>query len=113
MTAASSLPSPSWRPRRPPSVESCSVNRISVLGWVDLLEARFVSGSSHPHTHPELEVGLIVRGTRGVRVRGRAIDAPVGSILVVNPGDVHFGEPLDDVGSAYRAFLIPKTAVPE
>jgi len=88
-----------------------SVRRIPALGGMDLVEARFRSWSSHRHSHPEVEVGVVVAGRRQVEYRGQHFEAPAGSILVFSPGAIHAGSPIDGWDSSYRAFLISREAL--
>jgi AraC-like DNA-binding protein len=88
--------------------ESLAIDRAAVFGGTDLVRARFVGRSSPRHTHRELEIGLIVSGSRLVRCRNREYLAPQGSILVFLPGEVHAGAPLDDAGTTYCGFLFPE-----
>jgi AraC-like DNA-binding protein len=86
--------------------DAVSVDRVTTLGGADLVEARFVTMATPPHSHPDVEIGVVAAGQRLVRCRGRAYRAPTGAVVIFNPGEIHAGAPLDAVGSSYRAFLI-------
>jgi AraC-like DNA-binding protein len=87
------------------------VSRRPELGGIDLLRARYLSSTSWPHSHSDLEIGVVTSGSRAVTVDRTSRVAPAGSILVFNPGDVHHGAPVDPPGSGYRAFRFPLTAL--
>jgi AraC-like DNA-binding protein len=83
-----------------------SVERVGGLEGVDLVRARFVTRSTPLHFHADVEVGVVVSGRRLVRYRERTYEAPAGSVLIFEPGEVHGGAPIDDRGSTYRAMLV-------
>lgn len=93
------------------SRDSITIDRAPLLGGIDLIRARFVARTTPLHSHPELEIGLVVSGRRLVKCRGAEYLAPAGSILVFNPGEVHSGAPLDALGSTYRAFLLSRESL--
>lgn len=86
--------------------DTVSVDRVTTLGGADLVEARFVTRATQPHSHPDVEIGVVVEGQRLVKCRGRAYRAPTGAVVIFNPGEIHAGAPLDAAGSSYRAFVI-------
>lgn len=54
------------------------------------------------HTHEQFGIGLIERGAqRSASGRG-TVEAAVGAIITVNPGEVHDGTPIGDGGRAWR-----------
>lgn len=58
------------------------------------------------HSHEEFGVGLIVRGAqRSCSGRGM-VEAGPGDIIMVNPGEVHDGQPLQEGGRAWRMLYI-------
>lgn len=58
------------------------------------------------HSHEEFGIGLIVRGAqRSFSGRGM-VEAGPGDIIMVNPGEVHDGCPLDEGGRAWRMLYI-------
>jgi AraC-like DNA-binding protein len=69
-----------------------------------LLAARFTRHRYDLHTHPTYVIALITEGAERVRVDGRPVVAPAGSVLVVNPEELHDGEAAAEGGWAYRTF---------
>lgn len=70
---------------------------------LDLLTARFARHVYAPHAHEELTVGVCVGGLEVIAYRGGRITAGPGSIVVLEPGEMHTGGPAAAEGYAYRA----------
>jgi len=61
------------------------------------------------HRHDEFGIGLILRGAqRSFSGRGM-VEAGPGDIIMVNPGEVHDGRPLQDGGRAWQMLYIQPT----
>jgi len=61
------------------------------------------------HSHEEFGIGLIVRGAqRSFSGRG-TVEAGPGDIIMVNPGEVHDGQSLEEGGRAWRMLYIQPT----
>ncbi|CAL9579403.1 AraC family transcriptional regulator [Streptomyces sp. enrichment culture] len=70
---------------------------------LDLLTARFDRHEYAPHTHDEFTVGVTVGGREVIAYRGGRIHSGPGSIVVLEPGEMHTGGPAAPDGYAYRA----------
>ncbi|GAA2522739.1 MULTISPECIES: AraC family transcriptional regulator [Streptomyces] len=70
---------------------------------VDLLTARFDRHEYAPHAHDEFTVGVTVGGLEVIAYRGGRIHSGPGSIVVLEPGEMHTGGPAAPDGYAYRA----------
>jgi AraC-like DNA-binding protein len=70
-------------------------------GGLEGLSARFRRHRYAPHTHETYAIGVILAGCETFRLRGERHYVPAGSLVFVNPGEVHDGEPSGD-GYAYR-----------
>ncbi|MFC9910979.1 AraC family transcriptional regulator [Streptomyces sp. NPDC127197] len=70
---------------------------------LDLLTARFARHVYAPHAHEELTVGVTVGGLEVIAYRGGRIHSGPGSIVVLEPGEMHTGGPAAPDGYAYRA----------
>lgn len=82
-----------------------------MFGGIDLMSARFVRHSFAPHSHDELMIGVIHAGVKAFRRgRSRELAAP-GSLLVVNPGEMHTGEREHGPELAYAALYVPAAAL--
>jgi AraC-like DNA-binding protein len=70
---------------------------------LDLLTARFDRHVYAPHAHEEYTVGVTVGGLEVIAYRGGRIHSGPGSIVVLEPGEMHTGGPAAPEGYAYRA----------
>jgi AraC-like DNA-binding protein len=71
---------------------------------LDLLTARFDQHRYAPHAHEEFTVGVCVGGSELIDYRGGHIRTGPGSIVVLDPGEMHTGGPATATdGYAYRA----------
>ncbi|MFC9084706.1 AraC family ligand binding domain-containing protein, partial [Streptomyces sp. NPDC057062] len=70
---------------------------------LDLLTARFARPEYAPHAHDEYTVGVTVGGLETIAYRGGRIVSGPGSIVVLEPGEMHTGGPAASEGYAYRA----------
>ncbi|MBD0417915.1 AraC family transcriptional regulator [Streptomyces sp. TRM S81-3] len=70
---------------------------------LDLLTARFDRHVYAPHAHDEYTVGVTIGGLEVIAYRGGRIHSGPGSIVVLEPGEMHTGGPAAPEGYAYRA----------
>ncbi|GGL67277.1 AraC family transcriptional regulator [Streptomyces fumigatiscleroticus] len=70
---------------------------------LDLLTACFDRHRYAPHAHDEFTVGVTTGGLEVIAYRGECIYSGPGSIVVLEPGEVHTGGPAAPDGYAYRA----------
>jgi AraC-like DNA-binding protein len=71
---------------------------------VDLLHATYVTHSFAPHTHDSFALGVITGGVERFKCRGATHNAGIGSVVLVNPGEVHTGHAATPNGWTYRMF---------
>jgi AraC-like protein len=81
------------------------------LGDALVVDARYRQQRFAPHCHDTYAIGLIRSGALSFRCERRAWTAPAGAICLVNPGEVHTGEPAAEDGWAYAMAYIPVAAV--
>ncbi|CEJ12229.1 Transposon Tn10 TetD protein [bacterium YEK0313] len=74
------------------------------FGDLGLMTARFTRHRYDLHTHPTYVIALITEGCERIRIDGRTILAPAGTVALVNPEECHDGEPGAEGGWAYRTF---------
>lgn len=72
------------------------------LDNLELLSATYVTHSFSPHVHEEFAIGVIERGVEAFSCRGTNYHAPAGSIVAINPGEVHTGHAAVKTGWTYR-----------
>jgi AraC-like DNA-binding protein len=80
------------------------------LGKLDLLRATYITHSFSRHVHQGYAIGVIERGAETFYYRGGNHTAPAGSIVVINPGEVHTGQAVNEKGWTYR-MLYPNVAL--
>ncbi len=69
---------------------------------LDLLRARFVRHRFAPHAHEEFAIGVCTDGVEVIEMRGKAHYSGPGSVVVIEPGEVHTGAAAVADGFAYR-----------
>ncbi len=94
----------------PQTGESAVYWQAPDLGQVDLLKARYITHNFTRHTHEAFAIGIIEQGAEAFYYRRRNYIAPAGSIVVINPGEVHTGQAGDEAGWAYR-MLYPEASL--
>ena len=85
------------------------------VSWLDahfpgltLLRGSYASHRFALHFHDEFAIGVIENGSQRARIGRRAdVRMPSGSVVVINPSDVHTGEPDGEAGWTYRMFYWP------
>ncbi|MGW3205389.1 AraC family transcriptional regulator [Streptomyces sp. NPDC001135] len=79
--------------------------RLGRLGPpLDLLTANFRRHTYAPHAHEEYTIGVCVGGCEVIDYRGGHIRTGPGTIVVLDPGEMHTGGPANATdGYAYRA----------
>lgn len=82
--------------------EECLFWRAEELGGLELLKATYVTHTFAPHSHDGFAIGVIERGAEGFRYRGAMQYAPAGSVVLVNPGELHTGHSVHEGGWTYR-----------
>ncbi|PMR74389.1 AraC family transcriptional regulator [Billgrantia endophytica] len=73
------------------------------LGGVELLHARYVEQRFAPHVHSGYVINVIEEGGQRFRHRGSDHLATVGSMILINPDEVHTGSKACETGWRYRA----------
>ncbi len=78
--------------------------RTPLLPDAELLTAEYYEQEFAPHWHEGFSIPVIQVGAQSYRYRGTLHYAGAGSIVAINPGEVHTGERAADIGWASRAF---------
>lgn len=84
--------------------------QVQDLGQIDLLRATYITHVFPKHIHNGYAIGVIESGAETFYYRGKTHVAPAGSIVVINPGEVHTGEAVTQNGWTYR-MLYPEAAL--
>ncbi|NBA94036.1 AraC family transcriptional regulator [Pseudomonas sp. R5(2019)] len=74
------------------------------LDGVELLAARYIDQRFVPHMHEGYVIGMIIGGAQRYRYRGADHLAPTGTLVLINPEEVHTGHKGHEAGWLYRAF---------
>ncbi|WP_308368252.1 MULTISPECIES: AraC family transcriptional regulator [unclassified Microbulbifer] len=74
------------------------------LGGVELLHAQYLEQRFAPHVHEGFVFTVIERGAQRFRHKGGEHLAPVGSMVLINPDEVHTGSKAHEQGWSYRGF---------
>lgn len=69
---------------------------------VELYRAHIVRYAFEPHTHEAYGLGVIEQGVERFRLRGSDHLAPPGSLVLMNPDELHTGRAETDAGWRYR-----------
>lgn len=78
--------------------------RAQELGGVELLHARYIEQVFSPHVHEGFALVMIEQGAQRFHHRGSEHFAPTGSMVLINPDEVHTGSKADEAGWLYRGF---------
>ncbi len=84
--------------------------RAPELGDLELLRASYRTHTFARHAHEGFAIGVIERGAETFEYHRQWFVAPAGSVVVINPGEVHTGQALTPQGWSYR-MLYPDAAL--
>ncbi|CAI8860324.1 AraC family transcriptional regulator [Pseudomonas sp. IT-347P] len=90
-------------------VESIRFWQTAPLAGVELLSARYIEQRFAPHVHDNYVIGMIMAGAQRYRYRGAEHLAGSGTLVLINPDELHTGHKGTEDGWLYRAFY-PDTA---
>jgi AraC-like DNA-binding protein len=74
----------------------------ATLDNLELLHATYVTHIFAPHTHESYVIGVIEQGAEQFAYRRSQHIAPAGSIVFINPGEMHTGSSASEHGWTYR-----------
>lgn len=74
----------------------------AALSNLELLHATYVTHTFAPHTHEGYVIGVIEQGAEQFAYRRSRHVAPAGSIVFINPGEMHTGSSATVYGWTYR-----------
>ncbi len=80
--------------------------RPEAASAVELLYAKYLTHSFARHTHDGFAIGLVEEGANSFYYRGSVHTAPAGSVMLLNPAEVHTGGAPDGLGWTFRMFYI-------
>jgi AraC-like DNA-binding protein len=74
------------------------------LDNLELLRATYVTHTFSPHVHEGFAIRVVQQGVTATNYRHAHYDIPAGTIIVINPGELHTGKAANEYGWAYRMF---------
>lgn len=94
-----------------PAIFPCETDRaqfqqLSELPGVELYQAHISRYAFEPHTHEAFGIGTIEAGAQRFRYRGTQYTAPKGSLVMMNPDELHTGESACAEGWRYQMIYI-------
>ena len=84
--------------------ESIRFWQTAPLAGVELLSARYIEHRFAPHVHDGYVIGMIMAGAQRYRYRGAEHLAGSGTLVLINPDELHTGHKGTENGWLYRAF---------
>ncbi|WP_137885222.1 AraC family transcriptional regulator [Pseudomonas sp. 2FE] len=78
--------------------------KAAAVGGLELLHARYVEQRFAPHVHEGYVITVIESGAQYFRHRGSEHLAPMGSMVLINPDELHTGSKAHESGWRYRGF---------
>jgi AraC-like DNA-binding protein len=84
--------------------------RAPEFGDLELLRASYRTHTFVRHAHDGFAIGVIERGAETFEYRRQWFVAPAGSVVVINPGEMHTGQAATPQGWSYR-MLYPDAAL--
>ncbi|ORM75227.1 AraC family transcriptional regulator [Pantoea wallisii] len=94
-----------------PDIFPCEQDRaqfqhFAELPGIELYQAHISRYAFEPHTHEAFGIGTIESGAQRFRYRGTQYVAPVHSLVMMNPDELHTGESACEEGWRYRMIYI-------
>jgi len=101
-----------------PAVFPCEKDRalfrqLPELPGVELYQAHISRYAFAPHTHEAFGIGTIEAGAQRFRYRGKHYTAPVHSLVMMNPDELHTGESACETGWRYQMIYIQPDCMDE
>ncbi|MFT0518693.1 AraC family transcriptional regulator [Pseudomonas faucium] len=87
-----------------PLREQAHLWQAPALGDVEMLHARYIQQRFAPHVHEGYVFTVIESGAQSFWHRGSEHLAPVGSMVLINPDELHTGATAHEAGWRYRGF---------
>ncbi len=87
-----------------PTQEQTKIWRVAEYHNLELLSATYIKHKFSQHYHETYALGVIEKGAYQFIHRGVMQRIEQGQILLINPNEVHSGEPVDNTGWKYRMF---------
>lgn len=86
--------------------DRASFRHLPDIAGVELYHAHIARYAFEPHTHEAFGIGAIEHGGERFRYRGAQHVAGVGSLITMNPDELHTGQALTEDGWRYRMIYL-------
>ncbi|MFG1173119.1 AraC family ligand binding domain-containing protein [Erwiniaceae bacterium CAU 1747] len=86
--------------------DRASFRHLPGVQGVELYRAHITHYAFEPHTHEAFGIGTVIRGAERFRYRGEQHLAPVDSLILMNPDELHTGESASEGGWQYRMIYL-------
>jgi len=86
------------------AIQQVNFWRVQNISDLELIHAHYLNHTFPRHLHEEYVIGIIVRGVEAINYRGMVYVAPVGSLILINPGELHSNYSINGRGFTYRMF---------
>ncbi len=94
-------------------MEKAVLFRTDKLDDLLVFKARFHRFQFTRHSHEDFALGLIEEGVQCFSSQGKSHTAPQGSMITVNPDEIHDGQSADNRPYGYRLLYIPASLMLE
>ncbi len=110
MSTPPSIVLKSYAAKTTPPSEQTKFWQAQDIGQVELLRATYITHSFSRHVHEGFAIGIIEAGAEAFYYRGANHVAPAGSIVLINPDEVHTGYAVEETGWTY-CMLYPEASL--
>jgi AraC-like DNA-binding protein/quercetin dioxygenase-like cupin family protein len=92
--------------QKPRVNEYVSIRRFPAKVGLESMAAHYVKQAFKPHSHDEYVIGIIEDGIHSVWCRGEHFQVGAGTVVTMNPGDVHHGGAGHETGWKQRMVYV-------
>jgi AraC-like DNA-binding protein len=88
-------------------------HKLAILDGLELLDAKHHTLTFPFHTHNTFNITLVIEQTFSTKLHNRFLQAPVGTIVVTNPDEVHSTICERKIGSSFFTFYVSPDVLTE
>lgn len=90
-----------------------SYHKLPILDGLELLDAKHHTLNFPFHSHNTFNITLVIEQTFSTKLYSRFLNAPVGTIVITNPKEVHATICDDKIGSSFFTFYVSPDVLTE
>jgi len=83
-----------------------SYHKLSILDGLELFDAKHHTKNFPFHTHNTFNITLVIEQTFSTKLANRFLQAPIGTIVITNPDEVHSTICDNTIGSSFFTFYV-------